>query len=31
MEKYIKTDDNTILNEKCIRWVKKISECLHEL
>ena len=28
MEKYIKTDDNTILNENCIRWVKKISECL---
>ena len=25
---YIKTDDNKIINEKCIRWVKKMSECL---
>ena len=25
---YIKTDDNRIINEKCIRWVKKMSECL---
>jgi hypothetical protein len=25
---YIKADDNTIINEKCIRWVKKMSECL---
>ena len=25
---YIKTDDNKILNEKCIRWVKKMGECL---
>ena len=25
---YLKTDDNTIINEKCIRWVKKMSECL---
>lgn len=27
-QKYIKTDDNTIINEKCIKWVEKISECL---
>ena len=25
---YIKTDDNKILNEKCIKWVKKMDECL---
>lgn len=25
---YIKTDDNTIINEKCIRWVKKMDDCL---
>ena len=25
---YIKTDDNKIINEKCIKWVKKMSECL---
>jgi hypothetical protein len=25
---YIKTDKNVILNEACIRWVKKIDECL---
>lgn len=25
---YIKTDNNKILNEKCIKWVKKINECL---
>lgn len=25
---YIKTDDNIIVNEKYIRWVKKMSECL---
>lgn len=25
---YIKTDDNTIINENCIRWVKKINNCL---
>ncbi len=25
---YIKADDNKIINEKCIRWVKKMSECL---
>ena len=25
---YLKTDDNKILNEKCIRWVKKMGDCL---
>ena len=25
---FLKTDDNKIINEKCIRWVKKMSECL---
>ena len=25
---FIKTDDNKIINEKCIRWVKKMSDCL---
>ena len=30
MEKnsYIKTDDNKVINEKCIRWVKKMNDCL---
>jgi hypothetical protein len=27
-ETYIKADGNKIINEKCIRWVKKIDECL---
>ena len=26
---YIKTDDNKIINEQAIKWVKKIDECLH--
>jgi len=25
---YIKTDDNTVINEKYIRWIKKYDECL---
>jgi hypothetical protein len=25
---YFKTDDNRIINENCIRWVKKINDCL---
>jgi hypothetical protein len=25
---YLKADDNRIINEKCIRWVKKMSDCL---
>jgi len=24
---YLKTDDNKIINEKYIRWVKKINNC----
>jgi hypothetical protein len=27
-ERYLKTDDNKIINEKCIRWVKKMGDCL---
>jgi hypothetical protein len=26
---YIKVDNNKIINEKCIRWIKKIDECLY--
>jgi hypothetical protein len=25
---YIKTDDNKIINERCIKWVKKMDDCL---
>jgi len=25
---YIKADDNKIINEKCITWVKKMNDCL---
>lgn len=25
---YIKTDDNKVINEKYIRWVKKMNDCL---
>lgn len=25
---YIKTDDNKVINEKCIKWIKKIDDCL---
>lgn len=25
---YIKTDDNKVLNEKYIRWIKKVDECM---
>jgi hypothetical protein len=25
---YIKTDDNIIINEKYVRWVKKMNDCL---
>jgi hypothetical protein len=25
---YIKTDENIFINEKCIKWVKKMSDCL---
>ena len=26
---YLRTDDNKIINERTIRWVKKIDDCLH--
>ena len=25
---YLKTDDNKVINEKCIKWVKKMGDCL---
>lgn len=25
---FFKTDDNTFINEHCIRWVKKMDDCL---
>ena len=25
---YLKTDDNKIINEKHIRWIRKINDCL---
>lgn len=25
---YIKTDANLIINEACIRWVRKLDDCL---
>lgn len=25
---YFKTDNNIIINENCVRWVKKMSDCL---
>ena len=25
---FIKADNDTLINEKCIRWIKKIDECL---
>jgi hypothetical protein len=25
---YLKADDNKIINEKSIKWVKKMSDCL---
>ncbi len=25
---YIKTDDNKVINENCIRWIKKMNDCL---
>ena len=27
--RYIKTDENIILNEKYIRWIQKIHDCLY--
>jgi hypothetical protein len=29
MQSYIRTDDNKIINEKCIRWAAKMGDCLH--
>jgi hypothetical protein len=26
---YIKADDNVLINEKCIKWVEKMDECLY--
>ena len=26
---FIKTDENSIINESCIKWVKKMDECLY--
>lgn len=28
MNSYLKTDDNKIINESYIRWVKKMDDCL---
>ena len=28
MINFLKTDDNKIINEKCIKWAKKMGECL---
>ena len=28
MNNYIKTDNNKIINEKFIRWIKKVDYCL---
>jgi hypothetical protein len=25
---YLRTDDDKIINERCITWVKKMNECL---
>jgi hypothetical protein len=25
---YIKTDENKVINEKCIKWIKKMDDCL---
>ena len=25
---YIKTDANKVINEKCIRWIQKMGDCL---
>ena len=26
---YLKTDDEKIINEKCIKWINKINDCLY--
>jgi hypothetical protein len=25
---YIRVDDNKVINEKCIKWIQKMDECL---
>lgn len=25
---YIRTDDNTLINETCVKWIKKMNDCL---
>jgi hypothetical protein len=25
---YIRVDDSKVINEKCIKWIKKMDECL---
>jgi hypothetical protein len=27
-QNYVKVDNNKIINEKCIKWVEKMGECL---
>lgn len=27
--RYIKTDDNKVIQEKHIRWIKKVNDCLN--
>ena len=27
-DQYIKTDKNEVINETCIRWIRKMDECL---
>jgi hypothetical protein len=27
-QSYLRTDENKIINEKCIRWVQKMGDCL---
>jgi len=26
---YVKTDNNKVINKKCIKWIKKMDECLY--
>jgi len=28
---YIKVDNNKVINEKCIKWIKKMDECLSSI
>ncbi len=27
-ENFIRVDNNKVINKKCIRWIKKIDDCL---